>query len=103
MTLPKIRLPIRIRFVGGVWHNSIPQMDTLYRCVYTADGVHRYHLVEFKTLAGTTYYQYVHASLIFGDLVDRSTYQERVPVWRLNQRVLEAKLRNRFPLGRYLR
>jgi len=92
-TMTGVRLPIRIRFVGGCWHNMLPEMKTLPPIVSSSDEVHVYHLAEFYTKAGTAYYQYIHKSLIKGDRVSLSTCRERMPRWTLNQVELENQVR----------
>lgn len=81
-TLKGVRLPVRIRFVGGCWDNRLPMMNVLAPVVSSADGVHVYHLAEFYTPAfHTVYYQYVHENLICNGKISLDTCEERFPYW----------------------
>ena len=99
-TLTKARLPMRIRFVGGCWHNSLLEMRTLPAIMSTADGVHVYHLVEFYTRARTVYWQYVHKSMIGDGVVSIATCREAFPRWDLDIPELVTKVRSVFPAKR---
>lgn len=90
-TMKGVRLPIRIRFVGGCWHNCLLSLNTLAAVVSSADGVHTYHLAEFYTKHRTAYYQYIHSSLIQGGSVDPDACVERFPYWDLDPKVVESK------------
>ena len=90
-TLKGVRLPIRIRFVGGCWHNCLLSLSTLAPILSSADGVHTYHLVEFYTQHRTVYYQYVHSSLISGSIVHEETCRERFPYFTLDPKRVESK------------
>jgi hypothetical protein len=103
-------MPTRIRFVGGPWHNrledielspvvlvrrALPQTTLSYGGCFAAAKLKEdeYLLASYETKFGTSYYQYVHSSLVRGGYADRSTYSERLPVWRIDRRQLEARLR----------
>ncbi len=94
-TLRGVRLPIRIRFVGGCWHNCLLSLNTLAHVLSSADGVHTYHLVEFYTSRRTPYYQYVHASLISGTSIHEEASRERFPYFDVDPKVVESKVRFR--------
>lgn len=103
-------MPTTIRFVGGPWHNRFEDLDlspvvvvrhanlqsTLsYGGCFKAANIKEdeYFLALFETQHGTQYCQYVHSSLIKDGKAERVTYLERMPVWRINRRQLEARLR----------
>lgn len=101
---PVIRTPIRVRFVGGPWHNLLPEITTLTSVAITADGQHRYHLAEYETPDfGTIYYQYIHFSLINNGRVKASTCLERLPCFIIDSRQLERKLAGKLPIKPRLR
>lgn len=100
-TLKGVRLPIRIRFVGGCWHNCLLTLNTLASTVASADGVHTYHLAEFYTKRRTAYYQYIHESMIWEDTVNPDAFVERFPYWDLDPKAVESKGRLRRPRQAY--
>lgn len=82
---------IRVRFVGGPWHNLFGPLGV--PTIYGPKG-DIYRLAEFHTQHWRTkYYQYLHSSLIFEDRVAPSTYCERLPNWKINSRQLYFRLR----------
>jgi hypothetical protein len=103
----------RIRFVGGPWHNQLRQLELcpeviIRKPVQAPLGIStslswagcfaetkedRYFLAQCWTVQGTEYKQYVHQSLVRDGYADKSTYYERLPVWRINRRQLESRLR----------
>ena len=85
--------PKRIRFVGGPWHNLIPVVEFPVTNLFTADYLERYVLCEFRTRWDTVYYQYVHSSLITGRHIHRRACMERLPVWRIDRRQLDSRIR----------
>lgn len=93
-----LKYPVRIRFVGGPWHNRVEAVQALTPTVFISgfSGDTRYHLAQYISAMGTTYYQYVHSSLVSGTHVSNCTHRERLAVWRLDQKKLEAQLRNRI-------
>ena len=77
-------MPIRVRFVGGCWHNMLPLLTSLPATMSSLDGVHLYHLAEFYTeWCGTPYYQYIHESFVKGSRVSIRTCRENFPAWEL--------------------
>lgn len=91
-----------IRFVGGPWHNRVecvhltPNVTVPVKvpCGVTVLVKHEvYSLGTFQTKHGTTYYQYIHASLIRGGNVSKKTYRERFPKWEINRQQLTRRLR----------
>lgn len=94
---PVIRVPIRVRFVGGPWHNLMPLLQEIGPFAGTADGQHRYQLAQFETVKGTLYYQYIHMSLIQGDAVKASVCREYFPRFSINVRQLERRLAGKTP------
>ncbi len=89
-----MRTPIRIRFVGGPWHNLIPVVESVFPTLYTADGANCYRLCECYTGLGTVYYQYVHSSLIVGGHVARRACNEQLATWPISKRKLNTRLRD---------
>jgi len=97
-TMTGVRMPIRVRFVGGCWHNMLPVMTTLPPVISTSDGVHTYHLAEFYSEAfRTPYYQYVHSSLIGPNGVSLKTCREDFPYWEPDLNKVSQKPRRRWP------
>lgn len=102
-----------IRFVGGPWHNRFEYCELVPKVVvrralptttismshagcFAAANLQEdvYLLARYETLAGRTeYYQYVHSTLVRGSLADYSTFQERFPRWRINERELKARIK----------
>lgn len=70
-------------------------MGQLPASVSSADGVHTYKLVEFKTTTGVIYYQYVHESYIHEGHVSRRAYTDNFPAWDLDIRELKCQLLGR--------
>lgn len=70
-------------------------MGQLPASVSSADGVHSYKLVEFKTTTGVIYYQYVHDSYIHEGCVSKRAYTDYFPSWNINRRELECRLLGR--------
>lgn len=100
----------RIRFVGGLWHNRIENVELLPRIViqralpkvslsyagcFAAAKLAQdtYYLAQYHTRWGTRYYQYVHSSLLHGNKADYSTYTEHFARFRLSRRAIEKRLR----------
>lgn len=80
----------RIRFVGGPWHNQLGPVGTC--TIISPRGLYR--LAEFHTPHyRTTYYQYLHETLIYANHVARCSFQEKLPAWSINSRQLYFKLR----------
>jgi hypothetical protein len=54
-----------------------------------------YYLADFVTKLGTRYYQYIHSSLVTkgGGSVALRAYRERFPVWQIDRRQLQLRLR----------
>lgn len=77
-----------VRFVGGPHHNRF--IDTEFPTI--SGPSEPYYLVRYVSGYGTQYYQYVHFSLIH-QVVDESTYRERLPKWTLPTMELGARLR----------
>ncbi len=101
--VPVIKVPVRIRFVGGPWHNLIPLLERLEVRFYTADGEHCYHLAEFVSPGETVYYQYIHSSLISEGGVSARVCKEYFPRFSINVRQLELRLAGKLPPKRRLR
>lgn len=95
--VPVIKVPVRVRFVGGPWHNLMPLLDMTPPFYFTADGQHRYHLAQFETGWGTLYYQYVHFSLVSGRSVDSRVCGEWFPKFQINVKQLERRLAGKSP------
>jgi hypothetical protein len=94
----QIKLPVRIRFVGGPWHNLIATCETLTTIMTTADLMHRYQLAEFETPYGTHYYQYIHTSLISGTKVKATVCGEYFPRWEISQKQIDRRLAGKCPI-----
>lgn len=100
-----------IRFVGGPWHNQFHELELCPEIVlrhpekvaaqsslswagcFASQKEDRYYLARYQTSQGTEYYQYVHKGLVRNGEAAYSTYRERLPVWRIDRRQLEARLR----------
>jgi hypothetical protein len=88
----------RIRFVGGPWHNRIEATELVPRVAISnstnPNQLAIYCLAEYKSPRfGTTYYQFVHRSLIKNKTAHVSTYRENLKRWKIDRRELEERLR----------
>lgn len=82
---------MRVRFVGGPWHNRIQDTDLVPVWQVTREGKggagnrEKYHLHKFRTSRGTRYVQYIHESLIANNgKPDPCAYKERFKKWNLS-------------------
>lgn len=99
-----------VRFVGGPWHNRIEEVELIPRIVvqqvqpkttlstagcFAAANIKRdnYYLAKYFTDWGTHYYQYVHSTLVKGTKALSGTHLERFPMWKIDRRQLEARIR----------
>lgn len=91
---------MRVRFVGGPWHNRVretgPELNPVWHIAVPPEEdpalLHpastwtreSYHLHKFRTPHGTRYVQYIHESLIAKNgKPDPCAYKERFKKWSL--------------------